>query len=633
MSTPSALIADRYRLVRLLGAGGMGVVWQAWDEKLQRPVALKMLRTQPELTDAERQMATDRAMREARITAGLHHPHAVTVFDVVEHEGQPCIVMQLIESTPLSELLREHGTLSPSETARIGAEVASALAAAHKLRIVHRDIKPGNILITSDGSAMISDFGISHALGDTTITATGLIHGTPAYLAPEAARGLPTSFASDVFSLGSTLYAMIEGEPPFGTERNAIALLHKVARGGYPAPKHAGPLTPLLRSMLATQPKRRPSMTDVTASLSALTDGAKAGAAVAASALRVAYDQTTQRIEDVPPAPATDAATTERIEDLPAASATDAATTEPIEDVPAGPATDAATTEGIADAAPAIATIPFDDPARPSASAAAMSASAAAMSAAAVARVAPDPMAETARVDRPTRYEPPTAETEPLGKGAVVLEREVAAAPASKMPSATETRSRTRRRAAVAVGILILLIALGVGAAFLFNPLRSTPQEASEPTPSATAPANSATPTPAAPSPQASATETPPPTEEPPAEEEPPPPATPEQRVVDTISGYYALMPEDRDNAWPLMTADYQENHAGGRGGYEAFWAGVSDVSVTDVTATGADSGQATLTYHFTDGRVVEEVTSYRFVDEDGVLKIAATEVLSSTAL
>ena len=112
MSTPSTLVADRYRLVKMLGAGGMGIVWHAWDERLQRPVALKMLRTQPELTERERELATDRAMREARITAGLHHPHAVTVFDVIEHEGQPCIVMQLIESTPLSDLLREHGTLT-----------------------------------------------------------------------------------------------------------------------------------------------------------------------------------------------------------------------------------------------------------------------------------------------------------------------------------------------------------------------------------------------------------------------------------------------------------------------------------------------------------------------------------------
>ena len=124
MSSPTTLVADRYRLVKLIGSGGMGVVWHAWDERLQRAVALKMLRTQADLSDREREVATDRAMREARITAGLHHPHAVTVFDVVEYEGQPCIVMQLVESTPLSVLLREHGTLTPRETARIGAQVA-----------------------------------------------------------------------------------------------------------------------------------------------------------------------------------------------------------------------------------------------------------------------------------------------------------------------------------------------------------------------------------------------------------------------------------------------------------------------------------------------------------------------------
>ena len=175
MSTPTALVADRYRLVKMLGAGGMGIVWQAWDSRLRRPVALKMLRTQPELSEGERQLATDRAMREARITAGLHHPHAVTVFDVVEHDGQPCIVMQLIESTPLSELLRENGPFTPTEAAHSGAEVASALAAAHALKIVHRDVKPGNILIAGDGSALISDFGISHALGDASLTATGMV--------------------------------------------------------------------------------------------------------------------------------------------------------------------------------------------------------------------------------------------------------------------------------------------------------------------------------------------------------------------------------------------------------------------------------------------------------------------------
>ena len=150
-------------------------------------------------------------MREARINARLQHPHVVAVFDVVEHEGQPCLVMELVPSRTLAEVLREQGTLAPPEAARVGSQVASALAAAHGLGIVHRDVKPSNILIGEDGRARISDFGISRATGDTTLTMTGMINGTPAYLAPEVARGNESTRPSDVFSLGSTLYAALEG--------------------------------------------------------------------------------------------------------------------------------------------------------------------------------------------------------------------------------------------------------------------------------------------------------------------------------------------------------------------------------------------------------------------------------------
>lgn len=602
MTTPSALVADRYRLVKMLGAGGMGIVWQAWDTRLRRPVALKMLRTQPELTDEERQVATDRAMREAQITAGLHHPHAVTVFDVVEHEDQPCIVMQLLESTPLSELLREHGTFSPAQTARIGAQVASALAAAHELKIVHRDVKPGNILITADGSARISDFGISHALGDATVTATGVIHGTPAFLAPEVARGLPTSFASDVFSLGSTLYTMVEGEPPFGSDRNSIALLHRVAKGGYPAPKHAADLAPLLRRMLAPQPKRRPTMAAVAGALAAFPQEPAVDGDVARGLIALGFDATTVGTP-----------TADVVGDRP-------------DDPPDGPATDAAPAVspavGPEPLPPTPPTIPAwllgdEETAGPGAAPAVQS----------TARL---PTRPTVPVDRPTRYEAPTAETEPLRPAASATT--AAATPQAADPGeATDARvpQQTRRgRTAILVGLLILVAALGLGAAFLLIPAADDGQVAG-PAASRTAeatPSESRTPT-ATPEPEAPEPEPPEPT----AEEAPAPaPVAPEQRVVDTIAGYYAMMPADRDSAWPLMTADYQENHAGGRGGYEAFWSGVSDVTVAEVIATGPDAGQATLTYYFADGRVVDEVTAYRFVDDGGVLKIAATEVLSS---
>lgn len=273
MTAPGSMIADRYRVVRQLGVGGMGVVWEAHDERLNRSIAIKQLRTQHGVTEAETEVITQRAIREARISARLQHPYAVSVFDVVEHEGKPCIVMELVPSIPLSEAMRELGSLAPQEAARVGAQVASALAAAHALGIVHRDIKPGNILIGDDGTARICDFGISRAYGDTTLTMTGMITGTPAYLAPESARGEESTYASDVFSLGATLYAAVEGEPPFGNDGNAIAVLYRVAAGELRPPEQAGPLAPLLLAMLSTDPAGRPSMADAAAQLSALADG------------------------------------------------------------------------------------------------------------------------------------------------------------------------------------------------------------------------------------------------------------------------------------------------------------------------------------------------------------------------
>ena len=182
-----------------------------------------------------------RAMREARLAARLEHPHAVTVYDVIQHDGQPCLVMELVPSQPLSDILTELHSLHEQETATLGAQVASALAAAHAAGIVHRDVKPANILVADDGTARISDFGIAHAIDDSSLTSTGMVTGTPAYLAPEVARGDESGYASDVFSLGSTLYATLEGAPPFGQEPNPMALLHRVASGQVVRPARRGP--------------------------------------------------------------------------------------------------------------------------------------------------------------------------------------------------------------------------------------------------------------------------------------------------------------------------------------------------------------------------------------------------------
>jgi serine/threonine protein kinase len=251
----------------------MSVVWEAQDERLHRRVAVKQLRFEPGLSEEETQTVAERAMREARINARLQHPNAVAIFDVVEHEGRPCLVMELVSARTLADALRESAshTLGPSLVARIGSQVAAALAAAHSLGIVHRDIKPSNILIGADDRARISDFGISRAVGDNTLTLTGMISGTPAYLAPEVARGSEPTTASDVFSLGATLYAALEGGPPFGGDGNAIALLYRVAEGAIPTPRRAGDLAPLLSRMLAG-PTARPAMDQVATVLTELSN-------------------------------------------------------------------------------------------------------------------------------------------------------------------------------------------------------------------------------------------------------------------------------------------------------------------------------------------------------------------------
>ncbi|MDQ4010878.1 MAG: serine/threonine protein kinase [Actinomycetota bacterium] len=243
-----------------IGSGGMGVVWQARDERLQRLVAVKQLLLAPDLNPGETEEARLRALREARIAARLQHPNAIVVYDVAEHDGEPCLVMEYLPARSLAAVLNERCFLPVGEVASIGAQVASALAAAHAAQIVHRDVKPGNILITNGGTAKITDFGVSRAAGDVTVTQTGMMAGTPAYLAPEVARGQVPTTASDVFSLGATLYAAVEGRAPFGEGNNQLALLHAVAAGEVPPPLHAGPLFAVLMSLLAKDPAARPDM-------------------------------------------------------------------------------------------------------------------------------------------------------------------------------------------------------------------------------------------------------------------------------------------------------------------------------------------------------------------------------------
>lgn len=290
MNREARLVAGRYRLDQQIGTGAMGVVWQAHDERLDRTVALKELLMQPGLPETEAETARARAMREGRIAARLQHPHAICVYDVALDRGTgvsdqvvPWLVMEYLPARSLATVLAEQGPLPPTEVARIGWQVAAALSAAHQAGIVHRDIKPGNVLLAQDGTVKITDFGISRASWDATVTRTGVLAGTPAYFAPEVARGDQPRPASDVFSLGSMLYVAVEGQPPFGLDDNTLALLRTVAEGRIRPPQRAGPLAPILMQLLADDPAARPSMPDAATALGAV--AARGGAAAVAPTL------------------------------------------------------------------------------------------------------------------------------------------------------------------------------------------------------------------------------------------------------------------------------------------------------------------------------------------------------------
>ncbi|HEV2783406.1 MAG TPA: serine/threonine-protein kinase [Actinophytocola sp.] len=299
------LVAGRYRLVESVGSGGMGIVWRAEDERLERTVAIKQLLVRPGLSEEQAADTRRRAMREARTAARLQHRNAIALFDVAEHDGDPWLVMEFLRSRSLSTVLAERGALPATEVAKIGSQVASALAAAHAAGIVHRDVKPGNVLLDDDGLVKITDFGISRTLDDGTLTQTGMLAGTPAYLAPEVARGKQPERASDVFSLGATLYHAVEGTPPFGAEPNPLALLHAVASGKVPPPQRAGMLTPVLMSMLDADPAARPTMSEVTERLSALeTVRLDEQRTIPVHPAQPAPTRTLPQPEPLPPAPA-----------------------------------------------------------------------------------------------------------------------------------------------------------------------------------------------------------------------------------------------------------------------------------------------------------------------------------------
>ncbi|NAS21191.1 protein kinase, partial [Herbidospora sp. NEAU-GS84] len=249
------LVGGRYHLIEPIGRGGMGIVWRAHDELLDRAVAVKEVRYDSAMGD-ELPELNRRTMREARAAGRLTHPNVVVVHDVIEEDGRPWIIMQLVESRSLGQVIRQDGPLTPKRATEIGLQILDALRAAHAQGVLHRDVKPENVLLADDGRVVLTDFGIARVETDSTMTRTGLV-GTPAFIAPERLRGGPAQRESDLWSLGATLYAAVEGRPPHD-KGMAMATMHAVLTEPPDPAKNAGPLRPVLDRLLEKDPATRP---------------------------------------------------------------------------------------------------------------------------------------------------------------------------------------------------------------------------------------------------------------------------------------------------------------------------------------------------------------------------------------
>jgi eukaryotic-like serine/threonine-protein kinase len=257
------VVAGRYRLRRQLGQGAMGTVWEAYDEFLRRPVAVKEVLLPPGIPDAEADELRERTLREARAIAALSHPNVVTLHDVARENREPFVVMEYMPAHSLAELLRSLGPLSQETGATIGVAVAAGLAAAHEMGITHRDVKPGNVLVGGNGQVKLTDFGIARNVSERTMTRTGIMLGSPAYIAPEVAAGREVTPAADLWGLGATLFAVLEGHAPYDLDGSALEIIGAVIHGEVPRPSTSGPLADVVAALMAKEPAERISLAEV----------------------------------------------------------------------------------------------------------------------------------------------------------------------------------------------------------------------------------------------------------------------------------------------------------------------------------------------------------------------------------
>jgi tRNA A-37 threonylcarbamoyl transferase component Bud32 len=267
--TSTRLIAGRYRLLEELGKGGVGQVWRARDELLRRDVAVKEIGFPATVSELDRAAMQARVLREARAAAGLPHSSVVTVYDVIRDEAHGYIVMELIEACSITELVQRDGPMPVAKVAAIASQMVDVLEVAHEHGIIHRDVKPGNVMVLPEGTVKLADFGIAWIKDDPKITASGLVLGSPSFMAPEQAQGMESTAATDMYGLGATMYYAVEGELPFD-KGQAIATLTSVMVDPPRRPSRAGALAPVIRALMAKDPAGRPSASQVRSLLAPL---------------------------------------------------------------------------------------------------------------------------------------------------------------------------------------------------------------------------------------------------------------------------------------------------------------------------------------------------------------------------
>ena len=288
------LVADRYELLETVGRGGFGVVWRACDTLLERHVAVKEVHIPGFLDEQDRVDLREKVLKEARAAARLDHPGAVTVYDVIDDDGRPVIVMELVEAPTLAQLVAERGPLPPAEVAHIGLEVLAVLEAAHEHGIVHRDVKPANVMVADSGRVRLGDFGVAAILDDPTVSTSGAVTGSPAYMAPEQATNKGAVAESDLWSLGATMYFAVEGQPPFD-KGAAVPTLASIVQDPPRPAERAGALQPVLAGLLVKSPSERLRPPELRERLAAVASGTPAAPRV--------DDTAVLSLEETAPAP------------------------------------------------------------------------------------------------------------------------------------------------------------------------------------------------------------------------------------------------------------------------------------------------------------------------------------------